>query len=116
MRRINRARQREAPSEPCGSSLAERVEALVHGIAAELVDMGGEHGADERRHRVLRLAHGQADGGLAGRRSPKSSRSRTNGERPISARAGEGGNSRSAAVMNIDKSGANTRRTREVLP
>ena len=67
MRRINRARQREAPSEPCGSSLAERVEALVHGIAAELVDMGGEHGADERRHRVLRLAHRQADGGLAGR-------------------------------------------------
>src|SRR5215510_2344898 len=34
---------------------------------------------------------------------PKSSRSRTNGERPISGRVGEGGETRSAAVMNIDK-------------
>src|SRR5215475_15974204 len=42
-------------------------------------------------------------GGLPGSMSPKSSRSRTKGERPTSARAGEGGGTRSAAVMNIDK-------------
>src|SRR5262249_38623077 len=42
-------------------------------------------------------------GDWPGSTSPKSSRSRTNGERPISARGGEGGETRSAAVMNIDK-------------
>src|SRR5215510_10122454 len=42
-------------------------------------------------------------GGLPGSMSLKSSRSRTKGERPTSARAGEGGETRSAAVMNIDK-------------
>src|SRR5215470_9459693 len=42
-------------------------------------------------------------GGLPGSMSLKSSRSRTKGERPTSARAGEGGGTRSAAVMNIDK-------------
>ena len=51
VRRIDRARQREAPPEPAGGGRAKRVEALVHGIAAELVDMGGEDRADERRHR-----------------------------------------------------------------
>src|SRR5262245_16369721 len=42
-------------------------------------------------------------GGLPGSMSPNSSRSRTKGERPASARTGEGGGTRSAAVMNIDK-------------
>src|SRR5215468_4929729 len=42
-------------------------------------------------------------GDLPGSLSPKSSRSRTKGERPTSARTGEGGETRSAAVMNIDK-------------
>src|SRR5262249_19183670 len=42
-------------------------------------------------------------GGLPGSMSLKSSRSRTKGERPTSARTGEGGETRSAAVMNIDK-------------
>src|SRR6516225_98306 len=42
-------------------------------------------------------------GDLPGSMSPKSSRSRTKGERPTSARTGEGGETRSAAVMNIDK-------------
>src|SRR5215831_5608625 len=40
---------------------------------------------------------------LPGSMSPRSSRSRTKGERPTSARTGEGGETRSAAVMNIDK-------------
>src|SRR5215468_3787525 len=42
-------------------------------------------------------------GDLPGSMSLKSSRSRTKGERPTSARTGEGGETRSAAVMNIDK-------------
>src|SRR5262244_2155303 len=42
-------------------------------------------------------------GDLPGSVSPRSSRSRTKGERPTSARTGEGGETRSAAVMNIDK-------------
>src|SRR5262245_18186650 len=42
-------------------------------------------------------------GDLPSSMSPKSSRSRTKGERPTSARTGEGGETRSAAVMNIDK-------------
>src|SRR5262245_36802634 len=42
-------------------------------------------------------------GDLPGSMSPKSSRSRTKGERPTSARTGEGGEPRSPAVMNIDK-------------
>ena len=102
-RRIDRARQLEAAAEPGGGGVAEGVEALVHRIAAELGDMGGQHRANERRDGVLRLAHRQADGGLAGLgMSPNSSRSRTNGERPTSARTGEGGGTRSAAVMNMD--------------
>jgi len=44
--------------------------------------------------------------GWPGRVSPSSSRSRTNGDRPMSGRAAEAGVTRSAAVMNIDKSGA----------
>jgi predicted PolB exonuclease-like 3'-5' exonuclease len=32
----------------------------------ELVEVGGKHGADEGRHGMLRLAHRQADCGLAG--------------------------------------------------
>src|SRR5215472_14667452 len=42
-------------------------------------------------------------GDLSGSVLPRSSRSRTKGERPTSARTGEGGETRSAAVMNIDK-------------
>ncbi len=115
-RGIERARQRETPAEPGGGRLAEGVEALVHGIAAELVDVGGQHWANERRHAVLRLADGQADGGLAGRRiaqqlaQPHERRAADIGP------GGEGGATRSAAVMNIDKSGASTRRARDALP
>src|SRR5262249_21621709 len=53
--------------------------------------------------------------GLPGGVSPKSSRSRTNGERPISARAGEAEGTRSTAGMDIDTSGASTHRPRDVL-
>ena len=60
------ARQLEAAAEPGGGRLAKRVEALVHRIAAELGDMGGQHWANERRDGVLRLADRQADRGLAG--------------------------------------------------
>src|SRR5262249_57142925 len=65
-RGIDRAWQRKAPSEPAGSGLAERVEAAVHGVAAELAEMGGDDRADERRHRMLRLADREADRRLAG--------------------------------------------------
>src|SRR5262245_14253106 len=44
-------------------------------------------------------------GDLPGSMSPKSSRSRTKGERPTSARTGEGGEARSAAVKQLDKAG-----------
>src|SRR5262249_23593103 len=45
-------------------------------------------------------------GDLPGSMSLKSSRSRTKGERPTSARTGEGGETRSAAGLNIDKAAA----------
>jgi hypothetical protein len=58
MHGIDRSRQREAPSEPGRRRLAEHIEALVHGIAAELVDMLGEHRSDKRRHTMPGFAHG----------------------------------------------------------
>jgi hypothetical protein len=63
--RVDRARQREAPREPLRHRFAKFVEPLVAGIAAELVDMGGHHWANERGHPMLRLAHRQADWRLA---------------------------------------------------
>src|SRR4029453_16858279 len=65
-RGIDGAWQREAPPEPVGGRGAEIVEALVHGIAAEFVDMGRKDGGDEGRYGMLRLAHGEADRRLAG--------------------------------------------------
>ena len=61
---------------------------------------------------MLGLPDREADGRHARGTSPNSSRKRTNGERPRSARTSEGASSRSAAVMNIDTSGALPRRTR----
>ena len=66
MGRIDRARQGKAPPEPGCSRLAKGVQALVHGISAKLVDMGGQDRADECRHAVLWFAHGEADRGFAG--------------------------------------------------
>jgi len=65
-RGIDRPWQREAAPEPVGGGPAEVVEPLVHGVAAELVDMGREDGGDEGRNGMLRLAHGEADCRLAG--------------------------------------------------
>src|SRR6185369_241829 len=65
-RGIDWPRQLEAAAEPLGGGGAELVEPLVHGIAAELGQMGGEHWANERGHRVLRLADREADCGHAG--------------------------------------------------
>ena len=57
--------QAVAPVEPGGGGLAEAFGALVGRIAAEIVEMGLQHRADERRDRVLRLADRQVDRGLA---------------------------------------------------
>ena len=66
-RRIDRAGQGESPSEPGRGGGAELVEPLVHGVLAELVERGGQHWANERRHPVLRLADGEADRRLSRR-------------------------------------------------
>ena len=65
MRRVDRPRQGKASAEPAGGGLAQRVDAFVHGVAAELGDMGRKNRAHERRHGMLRLAHREADRGLA---------------------------------------------------
>ena len=65
---IERARERIAPVEPVRDRFGECVEPLVHRIAAELVEMRGDHRADEGGHRVLRLADRHADRGLSRRR------------------------------------------------
>ena len=57
--------------EPVGRGLRELIEAFVHRIAAELVDMRGNHRAHERRHSMLRLTDREADRGLARRRVAK---------------------------------------------
>jgi hypothetical protein len=54
--------------EPIGGGSAERLDAFVHRIAAEFVDVGGQQRADKTGHRVLRLPHRQADRRLAGLR------------------------------------------------
>ena len=66
-RRIDRALERVAAAEPLRDGCAELVEALVGRIAAEFVDMGGDHRPDKRRDRMLRLADREADRGLARR-------------------------------------------------
>ena len=63
-RRIDRPGQGEPPPEPGRGGGAELVEPLVHGVLAELVERGGQHWANERRHPVLRLADREADRGL----------------------------------------------------
>ena len=65
---IDRALEREARVEPKRDRFAERIEALVHRIAAEFVDMRGDHRPDKSGNGVLRLAHRKADRGLARRR------------------------------------------------
>ncbi len=65
---VDRPRQCESAPEPGGGGLAERVEALVHGIAAEFIEMRGDDGPHEGRDAVSGLAYRQADGGLARRR------------------------------------------------
>jgi hypothetical protein len=60
-----RARQFEAPAEPIGCSLAERLNPLGDWIAAKFGRVPGEHRADEVGNRMLRLAQRQADHGLA---------------------------------------------------
>src|SRR5207244_11958202 len=47
--------------QPCGDGAAERLGALAGRIAAELVDMRGDHLRDEWRDRMLRLADRQVD-------------------------------------------------------
>ena len=64
---IGRGSAKRRPSQAAAAS-QNASRPLFTGIAAELVDMGGQHRADERRHAVLRLADRQADGGLARRR------------------------------------------------
>ncbi len=65
--RIHRTRQRIAAAEPLRDGLAERLDALVGRIAAEVVEMLRQHRADEGRDRMLRLADREVDHGLAGR-------------------------------------------------
>jgi hypothetical protein len=60
--RIDRPRQFESPAEPLRRRLAEVVEPFVHGIAAELVDMGGNHRTDEGGNAVPGFANRKADG------------------------------------------------------
>ena len=64
---IDGARERVAAVEPLRDGFAESIEPLVHRIAAELIDMGGDHRPDERRNRMLRLADRHADRRLARR-------------------------------------------------
>ena len=66
--RIDRSRQLIAAAEPSGDGNAEFIEALVRGIAAEFRDVSGHDRPDERRNRMLRLADGETDRRLAGRR------------------------------------------------
>ena len=62
---IERSGELVTTAKPCGAGAAERFAAFVGRIAAEFIEMCGELGADERRNRMLRLADGQIDGGLA---------------------------------------------------
>ena len=73
-RRIDPARERIAAVEPFSHGLGERLDALVHRVAAELLDMRRDHRADERRNRMLRLAHRHADRRLSGRERRRGAR------------------------------------------
>ena len=66
--RIDRPRQVEAAAQPARDRRAKLVDTLIHRVLAELRDVRGQHWANERRHRMLRLADRKADGRLAGRR------------------------------------------------
>ena len=61
-------RQRKAAAEPAGGRGAKGIEPLVHRIAAEFLDMGRKHRANEGRNGMLWFADRQADGRLAGLR------------------------------------------------
>ena len=65
---IDFARQFVAAVEPRGRGGAEALGPLVGRIAAEIIQMRLQHRADEGRNRMLRLADGEADRGLARRR------------------------------------------------
>ena len=86
-RRIDRAGQGKSAPEPGRGGVAELVEPLVHGVFAEFVERGGQDWANERRHPVLRLAHGQADSGLArrlvGQELAQAHEWRAHGEGPV---------------------------------
>jgi hypothetical protein len=114
--RIDRTRQREAPSEPAGGRLAKVVEAFVHGIAAELVDVGGDHARDECRHAMLRFAHRQADRGLAGLDVAQKFAQPHEGRAANVGPHGRGGRNAFGGGHEHRQSGASTRRTRDVLP
>ena len=64
---IERARQRVAAAEPGRDRAAEFLDALVGRIAAEVIQVRGQHRPDKSGNRVLRLADREIDGGLAGR-------------------------------------------------
>ena len=59
------AREFVAAVEPGRDRVAERLDAFVGRIAAEVGEMRGQHRADEGRHRMLRLADRQIDDRLA---------------------------------------------------
>ena len=62
---IDRPAEAVTPSEPGRGGLAEALGALVGRIAAEIVQMRLQHGSDERRNRMLRLADRKIDRGQA---------------------------------------------------
>jgi hypothetical protein len=50
---------------PGGNGLAERLDAFVGWIAPEVAEVPGQHGADEIRYRMLRLADRKVNDRLA---------------------------------------------------
>jgi hypothetical protein len=54
--RIDRPRQSVTAAEPGGDRPAERLDAFIGRITAELIQMRGQRRADERWDRMLRLA------------------------------------------------------------
>ncbi len=63
--RIDRLRKRVAPIQPACRGLAERLDSLVGRVAAEFIEMGGQHRPDEIGDRMLRFADRQIDDRLA---------------------------------------------------
>ena len=88
---IDRARQPVAAAEPGGDGLAERFDALVGRIAAEIVEMRGEHRPDEGGIGCCGSPTERLIGGLPGSMPAISSVSRTNGERLSAAGAADYG-------------------------